>query len=187
MALSQQAAALSRLKRMSSAWARPAAGAAAAQPDHFAAAMGRLRREQAAGGAEAERPRSHANTGVRSVAHTGGVPTTAALRSAASLLMLRVHSCMCDESPEHHIGLHVCAHGAAGISKGLPGQCSSRRATRSRGTGTAGGVGQGGPGQQRLARWDPCADREDCLALERLTQRAVALSGHPSPAAVRSS
>ena len=61
--LAQQAAALSRLKRMSSARARPATGAAAAQPDHFGAAMERLRREQAAGGAEAERPQRHASTG----------------------------------------------------------------------------------------------------------------------------
>ena len=83
----QQAAALSKLKRMSSTRARPASGAVAAQPDHFGAAMERLRREQAPDRAKAERTHSHTGTGVRSAAHTGGVPTTAAPGLAASLLM----------------------------------------------------------------------------------------------------
>ena len=38
--------------------------------------------------------------------------------------------------------------------------------------------------QQRRARWDPMADTEDRLALQRLSQRAAALSGHPSPGKV---
>ena len=97
MALSQQAAALSRLKRMSSTRARPASGAAAAQPDHFGAAMEKLRREQAPDRAKAEKTHSHTGKGVRSAADTGGVHTPAALGLAASLLMLRLHSCISAE------------------------------------------------------------------------------------------
>ena len=43
---------------------------------------------------------------------------------------------------------------------------------------------QESPGQQRRARWDPLADTEDRLALQRLTQKAAALSSHPSPTKV---
>ena len=48
----------------------------------------------------------------------------------------------------------------------------------------AGEGSQESPGQQRRARWDPMADTEDRLALQRLTQKAAALSGHPSPTKV---
>ena len=48
----------------------------------------------------------------------------------------------------------------------------------------AGEGSQESPGQQRRARWDPMADTEDRLALQRLLQRAAALSGHPSPGKV---
>ena len=48
----------------------------------------------------------------------------------------------------------------------------------------AGEGSQESPGQQRRARWDPMADTEDRLALQRLTQKAAALSAHPSPTKV---
>ena len=81
----------------------------------------------------------------------------------------------------------LCQYGACcapdGLARPVQQQIFPGRSWR---TGAAGGDGQEGPGQQRLARWDPGADREDRLALERLTQRAAALSGHPSPTAVSS-
>lgn len=118
MALSQQAAALGRLKRMSSARARSASGAAAAQPDHFGAAMERLRQEQEAGGAKAEGSEGHSGTGVRSAACTGEVLTTAALEVAASLLMVSMHLSVCHNLRSHHIGLHgMCSRHLLGSLK----------------------------------------------------------------------
>ena len=173
--LSRQAAALSRLKRMSSARGRPASGAVAAQPDHFAAAMDRLRQERASGRDEAQRSRSRADTGAQIAEHAGGAciccPGTGSMSADVAHALLHVPQV----SGTPILACMVCAHGTAGTPKGPPGDCSSRRVTGSWCTGDAGGDGQGRPGQQRLARWDPRADREDRLALERLTQRAAAL------------
>lgn len=192
--------ALSRLKRMSSALQHSTPGASprlqgdssAAQPDHFAVALEKLRRERGAGQRAAKQPGGmHNNAGARHPANAAGeclstpesfyvnqdciscacviyTPRQRPLeRSRAILSASRRGRCLLWPA-------HVCS---------FLQQCASQGKLSVR-VCMAGGANQESPGQQRRARWDPMADTEDRLALERLTQRAAALSAHPSPAKV---
>ena len=98
--------------------------------------------------------------------------------------------------PDHFAAALEKLQGAQGAAWGMAGHLGSRgaagptagdaRCTAAAAAVWAAGEGsQESPGQQRHARWDPMADTEDRLALQRLSQRAAALSGHPSPGKVR--
>ena len=168
--LAMQGGALTKLKRLSSSRLRNASGASpqvqpgsdSAQPDHFAAALEKLRRD---------RPAEKQNTQRQGVGHNASSKAAGENRST---------DMTCIYSADHHLEAllnsrltraysRACTCSCVGVSclHVMPGEDS-----------------QESPGQQRRARWDPMADTEDRLALQRLIQKAAALSAHPSPTKV---